>query len=240
MSGPARLVGRPQNVAPGRSGEKRLLGRFRLRRNAVGDRAARALPWLSPVGARRRRASLHRDRTVRPDSRSPGRRVRRGAELPGRPQGEAHVPTERPEAGEAARLPPPHVDQGGPGRPVRPSPQGSSAPVGLIWTVRDRATFEALRRRGRRVRRGPITVTWVPGDPAEPPWVAYAIGRKAGGAVVRNLVRRRLRAIAREIVADLRPGAYLVGASAAAASLPYDDLRATVCSALGALHQPRQ
>jgi ribonuclease P protein component len=77
----------------------------------------------------------------------------------------------------------------------------------------------------------------VAGDPAEPPRVAYAIGRKAGGAVVRNLVRRRLRAIAREVVADLRPGAYLVGASAAAASLPYDDLRATVCSALGALHQ---
>jgi ribonuclease P protein component len=80
----------------------------------------------------------------------------------------------------------------------------------------------------------------VPGDPGEPPRVAYAIGRKAGGAVVRNLVRRRLRAIAREVVADLRPGAYLVGATAAAASLPYDDLRATVCSALGALHQPRQ
>jgi ribonuclease P protein component len=174
------------------------------------------------------------------DSMSPGRRVRRGAELPGRPQVEAHIPAERPEAGEAPRVPPPHVDQGGPGHPVGAAAQGSPQPVGLIWAVRDRATFEALRRRGRRVRRGPLTVTWVAGDPAVPPRVAFAIGRKTGGAVARNLLRRRLRAIAREVVGDLRPGAYLFGATAATASLPYDDLRATVCSALGALHHPRQ
>jgi ribonuclease P protein component len=87
------------------------------------------------------------------------------------------------------------------------------------------------------VRRGPITVTWLAGDPAEPPRVAYAIGRKAGGAVVRNRIRRRLRAITREVGAQLRPGAYLFGANAAAASLSYGDLRATVCHALGALHR---
>jgi ribonuclease P protein component len=158
--------------------------------------------------------------------------------LPGRPQGEADISAERQEAGQAARLPPPHVDQGGPGHPVRPSPQGPSQPLGLIWSIRDRATFEALRTAGRRVRRGPITVTWLAGDPAEPPRVAYAIGRKAGGAVVRNRIRRRLRAITREVGTQLRPGAYLFGATAAAASLSYGDLRATVCQALGALHRP--
>ena len=88
------------------------------------------------------------------------------------------------------------------------------------------------------MRRGPITVTWLAGDPAEPPRVAYAIGRRAGGAVVRNRIRRRLRAIVREVAAQLRPGAYLVGASAGAASLSYRDLRATVCQALRALHGP--
>jgi ribonuclease P protein component len=157
--------------------------------------------------------------------------------LPGRPQGEAHIPAQRQEAGEEARVPPPHVDQGGPGHPVGSPPQGPPQPVGLIWSVRDRATFEALRRDGRRVRRGPITVTWLAGDPAEPPRVAYAIGRRAGGAVVRNRIRRRLRAITREVGAQLRPGAYLFGATAAAASLSYGDLRATVCQALGALHR---
>lgn len=88
------------------------------------------------------------------------------------------------------------------------------------------------------MRRGPITVTWLAGDPAEPPRVAYAIGRRAGGAVVRNRIRRRLRAITREVGTQLRPGAYLFGASAAAASLPYGDLRTSVCQALAALHRP--
>ncbi len=105
-----------------------------------------------------------------------------------------------------------------------------------IWTIRDRATFEALRRGGRRVRRGPVTVTWLEGDPAEPPRVAYAVGRRAGGAVVRNRIRRRLRAIIHEGGACLRPGAYLVGATAAASSLSYEELRATVCQALAAVH----
>jgi ribonuclease P protein component len=54
---------------------------------------------------------------------------------------------------------------------------------------------------------------------------------------VRNRIRRRLRAITREVGAQLRPGAYLFGASAVAASLPYGDLRASVCQALAALHQ---
>jgi len=88
------------------------------------------------------------------------------------------------------------------------------------------------------VRRGPITITWLTGDPSEPPRVAYAVGRRAGGAVVRNRVRRRLRAVIREVRPLLRPGAYLVGATGAAASVPYGDLRASVCQALGALHRP--
>jgi ribonuclease P protein component len=165
-------------------------------------------------------------------------RVAGRAQLPGRPQGEANIPTQRPQAGEEARLPSPDVDQGRSGHPVVPPAQGPSQPDGLIWAVRDRATFEALRKAGRRVRRGPITVTWLAGDPAEPPRVAYAIGRRTGGAVVRNRIRRRLRAITREVRAQLRPGAYLFGATAAATSLSYDDLRATVCQALGALHRP--
>lgn len=187
---------------------------------------------MTPVRRSRRRASIAGNALVCTEHSC------RGAQLPGRPQGEAHIPAEHQEASEAPRVPAPDVDQGRAGHSLGPPAQGSSQPVGLIWSVRDRATFEALRRQGRRVRRGPITVTWLPGDPAEPPRVAYAIGRKAGGAVVRNRIRRRLRAITREVGAQLRPGAYLFGANAAAASLSYGDLRATVCQALGALHRP--
>lgn len=82
-----------------------------------------------------------------------------------------------------------------------------------------------------------MTVTWVPGDQALPPRVAFAIGRKAGGAVVRNRIRRRLRAIVREVEPLLQPGAYLVGAGAEASSMPYGELKATVCEALGALER---
>jgi ribonuclease P protein component len=82
-----------------------------------------------------------------------------------------------------------------------------------------------------------VTVTWVPGDSTEPPRVAFAIGRKAGGAVVRNRIRRRLRAIIREVEPLLQPGAYLVGAEAEASSMPYGELKTRVCEALGALER---
>ncbi|MFN2503335.1 MAG: ribonuclease P protein component [Acidimicrobiales bacterium] len=95
-----------------------------------------------------------------------------------------------------------------------------------------RTAFADLQRRGRRVRRGTITVTWLAGDPAEPPRVAYAVGRRAGNAVTRNRIRRRLRAVVREAGSELAPGAYLIGAGAEAASLSYGELRATVNQAL--------
>ena len=153
----------------------------------------------------------------------------------GEAMGEENFPTEQPEAGQAPRVPSPDVDLSRPGHPVRPSPQGSGQAVGLIWSVRDRNTFQALQRSRARVRRGPITVTWVPGDPSEPPRVAYAVGRSAGGAVVRNRIRRRLRSVSREAGPLLRPGAYLVGAHAGASSLSYRELRATLCEVLATL-----
>ena len=81
---------------------------------------------------------------------------------------------------------------------LRTSPvQGPLPPVGLIWPIRERSTFRALAQ-GRRRRRGVVMVTCaVVGPRSEPPRVAYAVGRGVGGAVVRNRVRRRLRAATR-------------------------------------------
>jgi ribonuclease P protein component len=62
--------------------------------------------------------------------------------------------------------------------------------------------------------------------------VAYTIGRRVGGAVVRNRLRRRLRALIRDAAPTLRPGAYLIGAAPAAAELGPDDLRAHLVRAL--------
>jgi len=85
------------------------------------------------------------------------------------------------------------------------------------------------------VRQGAITITWAPGDPADPPQVAYAIGKRVGGATVRNRVRRRLREIVRELQPALGPGAWLIGAAPEVANLSYEELKGTVARALAAL-----
>lgn len=175
----------------------------------------------------RRTRGIH-PATMRPEPGGP-RQVTR--EDPGG-HGEAHVPAEQPTEGPPPRLPAPHGHPGGQGDPQRPASQGPSPAVGLIWRIGDRATFAALRRERRRVRRGPITLTWLPGDEGHPPRVAYAVSRKVGGAVVRNRLRRRLRAVMLELAPLLRPGAYLLGAGSEAASVPYRELRRIVTEAL--------
>jgi ribonuclease P protein component len=95
--------------------------------------------------------------------------------------------------------------------------------------VRDRRTFGALRREGTRRRSGPVTVTVLPEPGAPGARVAYAVGRTVGGAVDRNRLRRRLRAILRD--AELAPGAYLVGVAPAASALSFEELAAHVVKA---------
>lgn len=98
-----------------------------------------------------------------------------------------------------------------------------------VWRITDRRTFASLRLQGRRARRGPLTVTWLapsPGEAPTPPRVGFAVGKAAGGAVVRNRVRRRLRAAMRRLAAESRlpAGAYLLGGGAPLATMPWTDL----------------
>ena len=98
-----------------------------------------------------------------------------------------------------------------------------------LWRITDRGSFVELRQRGKRARRGPVTVTWLapsPDAPATPPRVGFAVGKAAGGAVLRNRVRRRLRAAMRQLAVDgrLAAGTYLVGGGAALAALPWVEL----------------
>ena len=94
-----------------------------------------------------------------------------------------------------------------------------------LWRVRDRATFAALRREGRRRRAAAVTVTHLPAAESATtrPAVAFAIGRPVGGAVERNRLRRRMKAILAEL--DLAPGTYLVSAGPAATGLSAAELR---------------
>ena len=146
--------------------------------------------------------------------------------------GEANLSAEEPTSLEEARFSSSDVNPGRPGHLEVPTAEGPSYAVGLIGPVGDRATFAALRRSPRRVRKGPITVTYAVGPSMEHVRVAYAIGRNVGGAVQRNRLRRRLRAVMSEQGARLPSGAYLVGAGPGATSLSFDELKESVTRAL--------
>jgi ribonuclease P protein component len=133
---------------------------------------------------------------------------------------EAHVPAQQPSTCQEARLPASHVDPRRAGGAAITSAQGPPQAVGLIWRISDRRTFLELRRSGRRVRSGVLSVTFLPAPvgaadaPSDPPRVAFAITRRFGSAVDRNLIRRRLRAAFSEIhgrtPSPIAPGAYLL------------------------------
>lgn len=102
----------------------------------------------------------------------------------------------------------------------------------MVWRIRDRATFDALRRSGARAHRGPITVTYAQVGTASEPRVAYAVGKRAGGAVERNRLRRRLRAAVAEVSEELSPGAYLIAAGPEAGGFGFEELKRTVAAAM--------
>jgi ribonuclease P protein component len=57
------------------------------------------------------------------------------------------------------------------------------------------------------------------------------VGRRVGTAVVRNRLRRRIRAVMRELAPDLENGAYLVSATEGATTLSPVDLRDAISRA---------
>ena len=62
------------------------------------------------------------------------------------------------------------------------------------------------------------------------PAIAYALGRQVGGAVERNLLRRRLREILK--TKSITPGLDLIGAYSGAKKLKFEDLGLNVDSLL--------
>jgi ribonuclease P protein component len=92
------------------------------------------------------------------------------------------------------------------------------------------------------VRRGGLGVTYLAEAADGPIRVAFAIGKRTGTAVVRNRLRRRLRAVMVELArsTELVPrGAMLVSAGAEATTRSTDELRNDVRCLLEALERRR-
>ena len=164
---------------------------------------------------------------------------------------EAYVSAQRPEASPQAWFSTTHAHSRRAGHRPQPAGKRPSSTERLIAPITDRATFRALSRRGRRGKveqlrlsailehdesvssngdedgpRGPSTVR-----------VAFAISRRVGGAVIRNRLRRRLRAIIGELQrsADdpLPPGSYLFLAEPGLGQVPYAELGTRVRAVIG-------
>ena len=101
--------------------------------------------------------------------------------------------------------------------------------------------FDAVYRKGRSVSTRYLTLYWFPRDAdevGEDPRVGLAVSRKVGGAVARNRVKRRLRAVFDELAPSLPHGRdYVVivrpGLAEAAETNGYAWLAERVRDALG-------
>lgn len=84
-------------------------------------------------------------------------------------------------------------------------------------------------------------MVFVADDRPGPPRVAYAMSKRVGNAVVRNRLRRRLRAICTDLVRTGRipAGALLFSAGPEAAHRNPDELRNDVACLLDALQSQR-
>src|SRR5665213_1510005 len=157
---------------------------------------------------------------------------------------EADLSTQRAQARQDTRFPQADVDQGwAGGHPLAPG-EGTQAPVGVttgptgrsrrpgVGPVRSRETFADLRRSTSRGRSGSVSVSFVGRPDWDRPQVAYAVNRKVGNAVQRNLLRRRMRAIVSERAEELPVGAYVVRSTAEGPALGFNELKVAMSQAL--------
>jgi ribonuclease P protein component len=103
--------------------------------------------------------------------------------------------------------------------------------VTTVGRLRGRRAFTTLAQQGRTVRSGPLRVRFL-AAPVDGPAVGYAISKAQGNSVVRNRIRRRLRAAIAAANVPLTSGLYLFSAETAVATMPFNDLVAAVVAAV--------
>ncbi|MCS7273100.1 MAG: ribonuclease P protein component [Fimbriimonadales bacterium] len=99
--------------------------------------------------------------------------------------------------------------------------------------LRKKSDFERAYQQGRRVVMGAAVLYAYARRDEAPTRMGFVVGRQFGTSVVRNRVKRRLRAAARTLWATMPAGYDLVWvARAAAATLPFEDLQQQMRTAL--------
>jgi ribonuclease P protein component len=112
---------------------------------------------------------------------------------------EAHLPAEQPGPQAASRLPPPDGDGRRPQGPEC-SPRARPQEAQRLVTIAKRADFLAANAGLRTTTPGFILLVRDRKDSDQAMRVGFTVTKKIGGAVVRNRMKRRFRALAREIV----------------------------------------
>lgn len=92
--------------------------------------------------------------------------------------------------------------------------------------------YRRISRKGRRVS-GRVTVVYLDREqPGEPARFGFIVSRALGGAVQRNRVRRRLKAVCFALLGDAPARAVVIRALPAAASAPWTEIRDEVTKAV--------
>jgi ribonuclease P protein component len=149
---------------------------------------------------------------------------------------EADLSTEQPRACTPPRLSLAHGDAGRPQRDSRPPQPRPQEAVGLITLTR-RADFLAANGGKRAPMPGFVLLVRErnDGDPAMR--IGYTVTKKIGGAVVRNRMKRRLRALARELLPEsgVRGADHVLIGRAGGIERDFATLRTELVKALGKL-----
>jgi ribonuclease P protein component len=112
---------------------------------------------------------------------------------------EAHLPAQQPRPQAASRVPQPHGDGRGPKGSERP-PRARPQEAQRLTTISKRADFVAANAGKRATTPGFILLVRDRKDSDPRMRVGFTVTKKIGGAVIRNRMKRRFRALARDIV----------------------------------------
>jgi len=112
---------------------------------------------------------------------------------------EAHLSAEQSGPRTAARVPGPHGDRGRPQGAER-APRSRPQEAQRLATIKKRSDFLAANSGRRAATPGFVLLVHDRGDEDSQIRVGFTVTRKIGNAVTRNRMKRRLRALAREVI----------------------------------------